>query len=167
MTNHIKQAYHQAPWRVQTQWLGLFLLALLLIASVAGIYLDISSRAAKTGREIQGMDADIETKERRIADLRTELATLTSAAELEKRAKELGYVQAGPGTAVYVPVTGYEPRQPAMLAPVPSQDMVQHPLLEPRYAESLLQWLFKGILSSQAGGLPASNGSVPAPETPR
>lgn len=163
MTNHIKQAYHQAPWRVQTQWLGLFLLALLLIASVAGIYLDISSRAAKTGREIQGLDAEIEAQQRNIADLRTDLAMLTTTAEMEKRAKDLGFVEAEPGTAEYIPVTGYQPRQPAMLAPVPSQDMVQHPILEPRYTESLLQWLFKVVLNSQARGQPTSNGSSAVP----
>jgi cell division protein FtsB len=166
MTNRIKQAYHQAPWRVQTQWLGLFLLALLLIASVAGIYLDISSRAAKTGRDIQGLDAEIESKERRIADLRTELAILTTTAEMEKRAQDLGFVKSEPGTAEYIPVPGYQERQPAMLAPVPSQDMVQHPILEPRYTESLLQWLFKAVLNSQPGGQPTSAGSSSAVEKP-
>lgn len=153
MTNRIVQAYHQAPWRVQTQWLGIFLLGLLLVASVAGIYLDISSRAAKTGRDIQRLDNDIETKERHIADLRTELATLTSSAEMEKRTAALGFVPVETGKSIYIPIEGYQPRQPAMMAPAPNQDMVKHPLLEPRYTQSLLEWLFNGVLNSPSGGI--------------
>jgi hypothetical protein len=151
MTNRIMQAYHQAPWRVQTQWLGLFLLALLLIASVAGIYLDISARAAKTGREIQRLDNTIESKERRIADLRTQLALLTSSAEFENRTQGLGFVPGDPSKTAYIPIEGYQPRQPAMMAPSPSQDMVKHPILEPRYTQSLLEWLYNGVLRSSGG----------------
>jgi cell division protein FtsB len=148
MKNRTIHAYQQAPWRVQTQWLGLFLLALLLIASVAGIYLDISARAAKIGRDIQGLDAEAEATESRISGLRTQLATLTSSDEMQKRIKALGFVPVEAGSVVYLPVSGYVSRQPAMLAPVPSQDMAKQPLLEPRYTQSLLEWLFSSVITS-------------------
>ncbi len=49
----IVQKVRQAPWRVQRQWIGLFLLGLVLVAMVAGIYLNVTVRATLAGREIQ------------------------------------------------------------------------------------------------------------------
>ena len=48
----IVRKYRQAPWRVQRQWIGLFLLALVLVAMVAAIYLNVTVRATVAGREI-------------------------------------------------------------------------------------------------------------------
>ena len=42
------QAYKQTPWRVQLQWIGLFLLGLILVAAITGIYLSINAQAAGT-----------------------------------------------------------------------------------------------------------------------
>ncbi|HVN54070.1 MAG TPA: hypothetical protein VMT46_07040, partial [Anaerolineaceae bacterium] len=65
----IVQKYRQAPWRVQRQWIGLFLLGSVLVAIVAGIYLSITTRADLAGREIQNLNADILDKQRENADL--------------------------------------------------------------------------------------------------
>ena len=51
----IIHAYKQAPWRVQRQWVGAFLLALIGVAMIAALYLDVTARAAVAGREIQEM----------------------------------------------------------------------------------------------------------------
>ena len=53
MKNRLLQAYKQAPWRIQIQWIGLFLLGLVLVASIIGLYLSISAQAAASGRSIQ------------------------------------------------------------------------------------------------------------------
>ena len=62
----IVQTVRQANWRVQRQWIGLFLLGLVLIAMVAGIYLNITVRATLAGREIQMLQADIATNTREV-----------------------------------------------------------------------------------------------------
>jgi len=50
----IIHAYKQAPWRVQRQWVGAFLLIVIGGAMIAALYLDVTARAAVAGREIQG-----------------------------------------------------------------------------------------------------------------
>ncbi len=47
----IIHAYRQAPWRVQRQWIGAFLLLLIGAAMIAALYLDVTARAAVAGRE--------------------------------------------------------------------------------------------------------------------
>src|SRR6185436_17622358 len=74
----IIHAYRQAPWRVQRQWIGAFLLAVIGVAMVAALYLDVTARAAVAGREIQEMRKEITTIQRENADLETQLADLTS-----------------------------------------------------------------------------------------
>ena len=59
-TQRLTQAYRQTPWRTQLQWIGLFLLALILLATVAGIYLSVSAGAAAVGREIQQLEYERE-----------------------------------------------------------------------------------------------------------
>jgi cell division protein FtsB len=151
MTHHVIQAYRQAPWRIQIQWIMLFLLGLTLIAFIAGIYLSVSARAATTGREIQGMESESETIERQIADLESQLALLTSAAQMQKRAKDLGFEVIQPGTEIYLKIPGYTGRQPAVLAPPPGPGMVAVPLIRPNYTQSLWEWLFQGFLNSPLG----------------
>lgn len=129
----------------------LFLLGLTLIAFIAGIYLSVSARAAATGREIQGMETDSETVERQIADLKSQLALLTSAAQMQKRAADLGFVTIQPGTEIYLKIPGYNGRQPAVLAPPPGPGMVAVSLIRPNYTQSLWEWLFQGFLNSPLG----------------
>ncbi len=52
-TAQIIHAYKQAPWRVQRQWIGVFLLAVIGAAMVAALYLDVTAHAALAGRQIQ------------------------------------------------------------------------------------------------------------------
>ena len=80
----IIHAYKQAPWRVQRQWIGAFLLVVIGVAMVAALYLDVTARAAVAGREIQEMRFEITTIQRENADLETQLADLTSTAVMEQ-----------------------------------------------------------------------------------
>ena len=66
---NIVQAYRQSPWRIQLQVVGLFLLLLVMIALVAGIYLNVTARAATIGRRIQEMQFEIQVNQRLNADL--------------------------------------------------------------------------------------------------
>ena len=93
----IIHAYKQAPWRVQRQWVGAFLLIVIGVAMIAALYLDVTARATIAGREIQELRFEITTIQRTNADLETQLAKLTSTTEMERRALELGYRPVQPG----------------------------------------------------------------------
>ncbi|NUQ86027.1 MAG: hypothetical protein HUU11_15050, partial [Anaerolineales bacterium] len=108
-------AYKQAPWRVQRQYVGAFLLVVIAPALVAALYLDLSARTALAGREIQELEIEIASLQRSNADLQTELANLTSSAVMQQRALELGYRPVQPGELDYVFVPGYAPPEPAIL----------------------------------------------------
>ena len=46
----IIHAYRQAPWRVQRQYVGAFLLSIIIVALISALYLDVTARAALAGR---------------------------------------------------------------------------------------------------------------------
>ena len=84
--NHLVHAYKVAPWRIQRQWIGSILLAVVVLAMIATLYLDVTSQAAIAGREIQDLTASINESQQASADLQTQLAALTSARVMEQRA---------------------------------------------------------------------------------
>jgi hypothetical protein len=47
---NIIHAYRQAPWRVQRQYVGAFLLMVIVVALISGLYLDVTARSALAGR---------------------------------------------------------------------------------------------------------------------
>src|SRR5689334_9606331 len=135
----IIHAYRQAPWRVQRQWIGVFLLAVVGIAMVAALYLDVTARTAVAGREIQEMRVQITTIQRENADLETQLADLTSTAVMEKRAENLGYRPVQPGELDYVSVPGFTQPEPAILLAADDTAPAVHNL-PAEYTQSLLEW---------------------------
>lgn len=153
---NITQAYSQAPWRKQVQWIGAFLLVPVFLWLIAALYLDVTARAATIGREIQDLQVgqvelvnvlpdqenlSIEELKRRNADLQTQLAYLLSEKTMQKRAEALGYQQIEPGTAIYIEVPGYTPPQTATMAPPPGPTV---PIQETQaliVKSSLLDWI--------------------------
>jgi hypothetical protein len=137
---YLVHAYRQAPWRLQRQWLGGFLLAVLAIAMVSSLYLDITAQAAISGREIQGLTIDISVAQQANADLQTQLAVITSTSAMEGRAKELGYQPVDPTKVQYVVVPGYTDPQPQIPGGAPALQP-SAPSIQPAYTESLIEWL--------------------------
>jgi len=135
----IIHAYRQAPWRVQRQWVGIFLLVVIGVAMVAALYLDVTARTAVTGREIQEMRVQITTIQRETADLETQLADLTSTAAMERRALALGYRPVQPGELDYVAVPGFVPPEPEILLAA-KDTSPQAQSLPVDYTQSLLEW---------------------------
>jgi cell division protein FtsB len=143
---HIIHAYKQAPWRVQRQWVGAFLLALIVMAMVAAIYLDVTARAAVAGREIQELRLEITAVQRANADLETQRANLTSTAMMQQRALELGYRPVRPGELYYLPVPGFLAPEPGIL--LAAEDVTQaERILPPEYTQSLVEWFDERIKS--------------------
>ena len=148
--NSLTQAYSQAPWRKQLQWIGLFLLILILAALVAGIYLSVTARTATIGRQVQGIYVEMEKVERNIEDLQTQLAYLTSNTVIEQRAAELGFQPVNSDQMVYVNVPGYKRPEQATLGVSPGKVLPSEPVLDPEYTQSLFDWLRERVFEPAA-----------------
>jgi len=136
--DHLVLAYKEAPWRTQRKWIGLFLVGTIAVGMVAGIYLNVTSKAALAGREIQELEADISDTQRNNADLETELAELLSTENLLARAEEVGFVPASPEEVVFMSIPGYFPPAPAVMS---ASNVSRHSAaLDPRFSQSLFGW---------------------------
>lgn len=154
--DRIKQAYRQAPWRLQLQSIGFYLLPVIAIALTTIIYLNISAQAATAGLHVRDMRIEEETLLRSIANQRTRLAWLTSYPFMYQRAQALGYTQLNPADATYIVIPGYSGRQVVLMAPPPGSE-ISKALSDPRYQQSLLDWLtdtFFETSQSSTGGTP-------------
>ena len=149
-TNRLNHAYSQAPWRVQRQWVSVFLLIVLGFAMIATLYLMVTSQAAITGREIQDLRLKIIETENTNADLQTEFAQLTSNTEVEQRAYALGFRPAQSEDMEYLYVPGYVAPKGVELASAPELQP-SAPSIPPEYTQSLLDWLDERLQSSGGG----------------
>ena len=140
----IIHAHKQAPWRVQRQWVGAFLLAVIGMAMIAALYLDVTARTAVTGREIQELRSEITTIQRTNADLETQLANMTSTVEMQRRALALGYRPVKPGELDYVSVPGFTVPEPEILL-VAEDAPPRVQSLPAEYSQSLIEWFDERI----------------------
>ena len=151
--SHFVHAYRQAPWRIQRQWIGTFLLAVLGLAMVAALYLDVTAQAAIAGRAIQDLGATAIAVQHNNADLQTKLAELTSNSAMETRAKALGYLQVSPSQMEYVVVPGYTAPKPDILTSA-SALRPSAPSVPPEYSQSLIDWISQHLRNASAASLP-------------
>ena len=154
----IVQQVRQAHWRVQRQWIGLFLLGLVAVSMVAGIYLNITVRATLAGREIQSLQSQLIDDQRANSDQETILAGLTSVElRCNNGRKPRAFKPADPGSITYVVVPGYVPQTFVDMSQPGSdnQGQSQKPVLLPAYTESLFDWITRTLVSSSSvGGQP-------------
>ncbi|MFN2150569.1 MAG: hypothetical protein ACK2T5_03155 [Anaerolineales bacterium] len=148
--NRLNHAYSQAPWRVQRQWVSIFLLIVLGFAMIATLYLMVTSQAAIVGREIQDLRSEITDTEHTNADLQTELARLTSMNIVEKKAYALGFRPVEPEEVEYLYVPGYISPKGAVLAAAPELQP-SAPDIPPEYTQSILDWLDERLQSPSRG----------------
>jgi len=152
--SQIVQKVRQAHWRVQRQWIGLFLLGLVAVSMVAGIYLNITVRATLAGHEIQLLQSNLIDDRQGNSDLETQLAGLNSVESMRSRAKALGFSPAEPEDITYVVVSGYTPKIAVDMSQpgAASQGQSQKPMLLPDYTESLFDWVTRTLASSVPAG---------------
>lgn len=144
----IVQKVKQAPWRVQRQWIGLLLLGLVLVAMVAGIYINVTARAAISGRQIQILSGDIEDIKQGNADKEAELAGLTASEAMQRRAESLGFQPATTDEITYIAVAGFVEKSPADLSTPGSTTPAS--LMKPEYKETLFDWFTRQMTASGA-----------------
>ncbi len=156
--HQLTHAYSQAPWRKQMYMIGVILLLLVCAAIVAGIYLNVTARAAAVGRQIQEMQVrvygyhyltgdtgetyvPIEELEQKIANLNSQLAYLTSYSKMQERVKELNLNPITSDRIEYIEIPGYVDRQTTSLAPPPVPVVVNASIIDPQFKESLFEWV--------------------------
>lgn len=154
----LTHAYSQAPWRKQMYMIGVILLFLVSAAIVAGIYLNVTARAAAVGRQIQEMQVrvygyhyltgdtgesyvPIEELEQKIANLNSQLAYLTSYSIMQERVKDLDLTPIAADHIEYIEIPGYMERQTTSLAPPPMPVVVNASVIDPQFKESLFEWI--------------------------
>lgn len=147
MAQRLIQAYQQAPWRTQVQWIGLFLLTLIPVAVIAGVYLSISAEATAAGIKIQIQDNYKDNLREEIANLESQLAFISSSEQMHKRADVLGFEAIDPNTAQYLVIPGYTGEPAVELAPKASADNSEPQILKPAYTQSLWEWIYQGVLT--------------------
>lgn len=140
-TKRLIQAYRQAPWRQQLQLIGLFAAAVVSVALVAGLYLNVTARAAAYGREIQEIRSEMRELERINEDLESQLAHLTSASVMTQRAEALGYQPINRYQVLYIEVGGYGGRTPPDLSPSKEASGGEGAKLPAEFTLSLIEWL--------------------------
>jgi hypothetical protein len=138
--------------------IGVILLFLVCAAIVAGIYLNVTARAAAVGRQIQEMQVrvygyhyltgdtgenyvPIEELEQKIANLTSQLAYLTSYSIMQERVKDLNLTAIDADHIDYMEVPGYVERQTTSLAPPPVPVVVTASSIDPEFKESLFDWV--------------------------
>ncbi len=158
----LTHAYEQAPWRKQMYMIGVVLLILVSAAIIAGIYLNVTARAAAVGREIQEMQVrlygyhylstqagegavPIEELEQRIANLTSQLAMITSYQVMQERVQDLNLQPIDAEHIMYMEVPGYIDRQTTLLAPPPEPVVVNASVIDPQFKESLFEWVAEQV----------------------
>jgi hypothetical protein len=160
----IVQKVHQAPWRVQRQWVVLFLLGLVVIAMVAGVYLNVTVRATLAGREIQALlnpslinlnpdlqPNSIATNQCINSELEMQLADLTSVKSMAQRAEAMGFQPATPDDTIFVAVPGYVEQSGVDLS-TPGSSHTAAPAILPEYTESWFDYFLNQQSSSTSTG---------------
>jgi cell division protein FtsL len=147
----IVRKVRQAPWRVQRQWIGLFLLGLVLMAMVAGIYLNVTVRATLAGRESISLQANITNNQRVNADLETQLAGLISIQGMQKRADAMGFQAADTNDITFVSVPGYIGQSAVDLSELRG-NKPEAPIILPEYTESWIDYFMNQQASSNPTG---------------
>jgi cell division protein FtsL len=145
--NRLARVYRESPLRVQRQWVAFFLLTMVAAAMVAGLYLNVTARAALVGREIQTLEGQIVINERVNADLQTRLAHLLSIDTLERRARAQGYEPVTSAQLEYLIIPGYFPPQPVTLVNSAPDDSA---VVAPEFSQSLFEWLDQQLQSASS-----------------
>lgn len=131
------------PLNIQRQWVILFAVGIAVIAMVSGLYLDVTARAAITGREIQNLELVIASNRRTNADYETDFALLMSNQAMQDRARESGFEMLEQGQVEYMIVPGYLPVDGIHFK---SEVVETQPIsAAPEFHASLLDWLAEAV----------------------
>ena len=142
----VRNITQKTPWKTQQQLFGFVLVVLVFAAMIAGIYLNVTSRAAVLGREIQDLETQITEAKRVNADLTNQLGVLLSYQSMAARAEAMGFTLAAPEDIEYVTIPGYAAAEPVDLSEDRPND--QKNTLPDAYTQSLWEWFERQLVTS-------------------
>ncbi len=142
MKKPLNQAYRQKPWRIQTQWISLILLVVVLAVLSIAMNLTITTKSAHAGVQVRILEAEREKLDRTISGNRTILAQMTSAANMQLRAKEMGYEPATQSNITYIYLSEYVGKESQPVAIPPARTSNVSNSIKPIYTRSLWDWVF-------------------------
>lgn len=157
MNQRLVQAYQQAPWRMQVQRIAYFMLGLIVVALIAGVYLNVTAQSAAAGVAVQELETERETILRNNADLKFRLARLTTINEMKKRAQDLGFEPINTDEVIYMVIPEYLGRQVPLMTNAPSARALPRPVIKPSYTQSLWEWILTEMTDlnrKKSGGQP-------------
>lgn len=146
------QAFKQAPWRVQLRLTGSSMLPLIGILIIGGMYLAVSARLTRAGRQVLDLEEERSNIVRQNAELTSTLAELTSPERMLERALALGFKPVDPAAIEYVLVEEYEQPPPFVAPSPPASSGVGEGALSPAYTETLGAWLLRLLGLGSGGG---------------
>ena len=144
-----RQAFRQAPWRVQVRSTSSTLLLLLGLLAVGAMYLAVSAKLAEAGRRVLVLESRRSELMHQNALLTARLAEMTAPEVMLARATSLGFEPAGPDDIEYVVVDG-EALGEAFVAPRPPGTYSQgFSGLSPAFTETLGEWFTRWMRNQQ------------------
>lgn len=142
-----RQAFRQAPWRVQVRSTSSTLLLLLALLAIGAMYLAVSAKVAEAGRRVLVLESRRSELMHENALLTARLAEMTAPQVMMARATDLGFQPAGPNDIEYVTVQGYRPAD-AFVAPRPPGTFWEDGTgLSPAFTETLGEWFTRWMQS--------------------
>ncbi len=147
MKNNTNQASRQNPSRIQTQWISVILLVVVLSVLAVILNLNITTKSAHAGVQVRILEAEREKLERTITGSRTLLAQMTSSKTMQERAKALGYQAATLENLKYVYVAEYVGKEGKAVVIPKSRNNPTQNIIKPIYTRSMWDWLFQGTFT--------------------
>ena len=147
MKNNTNQASRQNPSRIQTQWISVILLVVVLSVLAVILNLNITTKSAHAGVQVRILEAEREKLERTITGNRTLLAQMTSSKTMQERAKALGYQAATIDNLKYVYVAEYVGKEGKAVVIPKSRNNPTQNIIKPIYTRSMWDWLFQGTFT--------------------
>jgi hypothetical protein len=140
-----RQAFRQAPWRVEVRTTSRTLAVALALFVVGTMYLAVSAKQATAGREVLALEARRSELMHANDLLTARLADMTAPEVMRVRAVQLGFEPAGPDDIEYMAVEGFQ-HDPAFVAPRPPGTYAAGEVgLSPAYTETLGEWLSRWL----------------------
>jgi hypothetical protein len=127
------------------------LLWLTALLAIGGMYLAVSAKAARSGREVLSLEGRKETLVLENAVLSAQLASMMTPQHMIQMAQSLGFRPARPDEIDYLIVPGYVAPEPFQAPPPLYSSVPQGTVLSPAYTETLGEWLI-GLFRRGDGG---------------
>lgn len=135
----------QASWRNVLRSTGASLLWLIILLILGGLYLAVNAKAARAGRNVLTLEADIENARREYAELTVILAELRAPERMAELAKAEGFRQATLLDVIFLPFDE-APEEALFRAPLPkSVPAKKGKAMSPAYSETLLDALQRWV----------------------